>query len=116
MLVSLRQTDSVHVHQWYVSAICVRQKATADDDDLYRQRRYLQVKVGDLFGVQVEDPIKDLLEELSGFLLTQRLLLCQEVKELPAGHTGRRRRERENLNVRSFRSEPAPNPYLTELS
>ncbi len=50
--------------------------------------------MGDLFGVQVEDSIQDLLEELSGFLLAQRLLLCQEVEELTAGHAGRGERER----------------------
>lgn len=44
-----------------------------------------------LLGVQVEDPIQDLLQELSGLLLTQRLLLCQEVEELPAGHAAQER-------------------------
>lgn len=49
---------------------------------------YLKVKVSDLFGVQVEDPVQDLLEELSGLLLAQRLLFSEEVEELAAGHTG----------------------------
>lgn len=48
--------------------------------------RYLEVKVGDVFGVQVGDTVQDLLEELGGLLLRQRLLLGQEVKELPSGH------------------------------
>lgn len=54
--------------------------------------------MSDLFGVQVEDSVQDLLEELSGLLLAQRLLLRQEVEELAAGHaaTGERERGREN--------------------
>lgn len=50
---------------------------------------YLQVKVSDLFGVKVMDSIQDLLEELRGLLLTQGLLLCQEVEELASSHPGR---------------------------
>lgn len=46
----------------------------------------LEVKVGNVFGVQVVNAIQDLLEELRGLLLTQRLLLSQEVKELSARH------------------------------
>lgn len=60
-----------------------------------RQTPYLQVEVSYLLGVQVEDPIQDLLEELSGLLLAQRLLLCQEVKELPAGHAAQEERKKE---------------------
>lgn len=56
---------------------------------------YLQVEVSYLLGVQVEDPIQDLFEELSGLLLTQRLFLCQEVKELPAGHAAQDERKKE---------------------
>lgn len=44
----------------------------------------LEVKVGNLSGVEVVDALQDLLDELSGFLLAQRLLLCQEIKELAA--------------------------------
>lgn len=46
----------------------------------------LEVEVGDVFGVQVVHPIQDLLEELRGLLLAQRLFLSQEVEELSAGH------------------------------
>lgn len=52
--------------------------------------------MSDLFGVEVEDTIQDLLEELSGFLLAQRLFLCQKIKELTTGHTGRRERRQED--------------------
>jgi len=46
----------------------------------------LEVKVSDAFGVQVLNAIQDLLEELRGLLLRQRLLLSQEVKQLSPGH------------------------------
>lgn len=52
--------------------------------------------MSDSFGVEVEDTIQDLLEELSGFLLAQRLFLCQKIEELTAGHTGRRERRQED--------------------
>lgn len=55
---------------------------------------YLEVKVSDLLGVQVEDSLQDLLQELRGLLLAQRLLLRQEVEELTTGHAGRRGEER----------------------
>lgn len=42
----------------------------------------LEIKVGYFPGVEVVDPLEDLLDELSGLFLAQRLLLCQEVKEL----------------------------------
>lgn len=42
--------------------------------------------MGDALGVKILDAVQDLLEELRGLLLRQRLLLSQEVKELPAGH------------------------------
>ena len=42
--------------------------------------------MGDAFGVQVLNAVQDLLKELRGLLLGQRLLLCQEVKELSPGH------------------------------
>lgn len=45
----------------------------------------LKVKVGDFPGMEVVDPLQDLFDELSGLLLAQRLLLCQEVKQLPPG-------------------------------
>jgi len=38
--------------------------------------------VGDFSGMEVVHPLKDLLDELSGLLLTQGLLLGQEVKQL----------------------------------
>lgn len=44
----------------------------------------LEVKVSDLSGVEVVDALQDLLDELSGLFLTQRLLLGQKVKELTA--------------------------------
>lgn len=47
---------------------------------------YLQVKVCNALGVQVVDSVQDLLEELRGLVLRQRLLLGQEVEELAAGH------------------------------
>lgn len=46
----------------------------------------LEVEVSDAFGVQVLDAVQDLLQELRGLLLGQRLLLRQEVKELSSGH------------------------------
>lgn len=56
--------------------------------------------MSDLLGVQVEDTVQDLLEELSGFLLAQRLLLCQKVEELTAGHAGRgERRQEERIKM-----------------
>lgn len=44
----------------------------------------LEVKVIDLSGVEVVDTLQDLLDELSGLFLTQRLLLGQKVKQLTA--------------------------------
>lgn len=44
---------------------------------------HLQVKVGYLFGVQIVYTVQDLLEKLSGLLLSKGLLLGQEVEELP---------------------------------
>lgn len=44
----------------------------------------LEVKVRDLSGVEVVDALQDLLDELSGLFLTQRLLLGQKVKQLTA--------------------------------
>lgn len=35
----------------------------------------------DPLGVKVLDPVQDLFNELSGLLLTERLLLSQEIKE-----------------------------------
>lgn len=46
----------------------------------------LEVEVSDAFGVKVLNPVQDLLEELSGLLLRQRLLLSQEVEQLSSGH------------------------------
>lgn len=42
----------------------------------------LEVKVGYFPGVEVVHPLEDLLDELSGLFLAQRLLLRQEVKQL----------------------------------
>lgn len=42
--------------------------------------------MSDAFGVQVLDAVQDLLQELRGLLLGQRLLLCEEVEELSSGH------------------------------
>ena len=39
-------------------------------------------------GVEVVDPLEDLLDELSGLFLAQRLLLCQEVKQLTSRDPG----------------------------
>lgn len=41
--------------------------------------------MGNALGVQVVDAVQDLLEELGGLVLRQRLLFRQEVEELPAG-------------------------------
>lgn len=46
----------------------------------------LEVKVSDPFGVEILNAVQDLLEKLCGLLLRQRLLLSQEVKQLPTGH------------------------------
>lgn len=51
-----------------------------------RQTADLQVKVSDAFGVKVVNAVQDLLEKLCGLLLSQRLLLSQEVEQLSAGH------------------------------
>lgn len=40
--------------------------------------------MGNAFRVQVINPIQDLLEELGGLFLCQRLLLSQEVEQLSA--------------------------------
>lgn len=42
--------------------------------------------MSDAFGVQVVNAIQDLLQELRGLLLRQRLLLGEEVEQLPSGH------------------------------
>lgn len=54
---------------------------------LLKPAPYLQVKVSNMFGVQVVDAIQDLFEKLSGLLLAERLLLSQEVEELSTCHT-----------------------------
>lgn len=38
--------------------------------------------MGNFSGVEVVHPLQDLLDELSGFLLAQRLLLGEEIKQL----------------------------------
>lgn len=53
----------------------------------------LEVEVSDFPGVQVVDALQDLLDELSGLFLAQRLLLGQKVKQLTARDA---RRERES--------------------
>lgn len=45
-------------------------------------RTNLEIKVGDFSGVEVVHPLQDLLDELRGLLFAQRLLLCEEVKQL----------------------------------
>lgn len=62
--------------------------------------QYLKVKVSDLFGVQVENSIQDLLEELSGLLFAQRLLFCQKVEELTACNTVRKKKKKEQEEKR----------------
>lgn len=62
--------------------------------------RYLKVKVSYLFGVQVGDSLQDLLEELRGLLLAQRLLFCEEVEELAARHTRRKGEEQGRESMR----------------
>ncbi len=47
---------------------------------------HLQVKVCYAFWVEVVNSIQDLLEELRGLLLSQWLLLSQEIKQLPSRH------------------------------
>lgn len=83
-----------------LQAMTDKRNQISDRDDVVclQLLLYLKVKVSDLFGVQVADSIQDLLEELSGFLLAQRLLLCQKVKELTAGHPGRGEKEMEGEN------------------
>lgn len=44
----------------------------------------LEVEVSDFPGVEVVDALQDLLDELRGLFLAQRLLLGQEVKQLAA--------------------------------
>lgn len=44
----------------------------------------LEVEVCDLPGVEVVHPLQDLLDELRGLLLAQRLFLRQEVKQFPS--------------------------------
>lgn len=46
----------------------------------------LEVKVCDVFGVQILNAIQDLLQKLRGLLLCQRLLLGEEVEQLPSRH------------------------------
>lgn len=42
----------------------------------------LEIKVSNFLGMKVVHPVQDLLDEAGGLLLTQRLLLGQEVEEL----------------------------------
>lgn len=51
----------------------------------------LEVEVSDFPGVEVVDALQDLLDELSGLFLAQRLLLGQEVKQLAARDAARER-------------------------
>ena len=51
----------------------------------------LEVEVSDFPGVEVVDALQDLLDELSGLFLTQRLLLGQKVKQLTARDATRER-------------------------
>lgn len=51
----------------------------------------LEVKVSDFPGVEVVDALQDLLDELSGLFLAQRLLLGQKVKQLTARDATRER-------------------------
>lgn len=54
-------------------------------------RTNLEVEVSDFPGVEVVDALQDLLDELSGLLLAQRLLLGQKVKQLTARDATRER-------------------------
>lgn len=49
----------------------------------------LEIKVGNFLRVKVVHPIQDLLNEAGGLLLTQRLLLGQEIEQFSSGHSGR---------------------------
>lgn len=49
----------------------------------------LEIKVSNFLCVQVVHPVQDLLNEAGGLLLTQRLLLGQEIKELSSRHSAR---------------------------
>lgn len=51
----------------------------------------LEVEVSYFPGVEVVDPLQDLLDELSGLFLAQRLLLGQKVKQLTARDATRER-------------------------
>jgi hypothetical protein len=55
---------------------------------------HLEVKVGNVLSVHKAHSHEDLLQELYGLLLRQALLLCYEIKQLPATDT-RAERERE---------------------
>lgn len=51
----------------------------------------LEIKVSDFPGMKVVHTLQDLLDEAGGLLLTQRLLLGQEVEELSSRHSARHR-------------------------
>lgn len=86
---------------------CFRRLIRQDGSDEFgfggSSGRYLQVEVSDLFGVKVQDSVQDLLEELRGLLLAQRLLLCQEVKELAAGDAGGRQTGRRDSEMNAIK-------------
>lgn len=49
----------------------------------------LEIKVSNFLGMKVVHTVQDLLDEAGGLLLTQRLLLGQEVEELSSRHSAR---------------------------
>lgn len=49
--------------------------------------------MSNFLGVKVVHPIQDLLNEAGGLLLTQRLLLGQEVEQLSSRHSARHQQE-----------------------
>lgn len=78
------QSNSKSLNNWKLSCISVAVVAAS-----VLMQTNLEVKVSDLSGVEVVDALQDLLDELSGLFLAQRLLLGQEVKQLtPRDATG----------------------------
>ena len=51
----------------------------------------LEIKVSNFLGMKVVHPIQDLLNEAGRLLLTQGLLMGQEVEELSSRHSERHR-------------------------
>lgn len=68
---------------------------------------HLEVEVGNVPPMHVGNSLEDLLQELDGLCLHQRLLLGNEVKELPTADP--ESREGERVRLRDIR-EPNPAP------